>query len=440
MSIVNVNPNLNSLLSTASPTISITFSDDLDPNTINKNAISVYNSDTIDFVNFNLVYSNKVITVIITQNLDYNSNYSIMFKGGTKGILQLNPHNAEFDSNYTLTFKTKPNIIINGDIQPDDNENDNTQEDTNVSTGDFKLIDTTPINESINNDTNQVVFTFNKNITSYDGIEITADDVVYYPLEEESNIENYDIIVEDNTLIIKPKSSFHNKLRFATDYLITINSVVSEDDETINNVVLDFTTVLKPLYVSVKTIRNAFGDLLKGVTDAQLELLIYEASIYAYQWAANRFLLFKPTQAVIQFVFCYVKQLLFDRLFITTGGGVNSNTIIKRKTLADFTIEYGTDQAKFLTDLLKRINDCVESMGMKLGIDQYTVNDGGIQATVKSWNDPRKPIYPNPYYSWNRLGYGGRNSFIKRPINYRNARVKPKSKELTFTRYFGYEV
>ena len=146
MSIVNVNPNLNSLFSTASPTILITFSDDLDPNTINKNTISVYNSDTIDFVNFNLIYSNKVITLIITQNLDYNSDYSIMFKGGTKGILQLNPHNAEFNSNYILTFKTKPNIIINGSIQPDDNENDNIQEDTNVSTGDFKLIDTTPIN------------------------------------------------------------------------------------------------------------------------------------------------------------------------------------------------------------------------------------------------------------------------------------------------------
>jgi hypothetical protein len=439
MSIVNVNPDLNSLLSTASPTISITFSDDLDSNTINKNTISVYNSNTIDFVNFNLVYSNKVITITITQNLNYNTNYSIMFKSGTKGIMKLNPHVAEFNENNILTFKTKPNIIINGNIQPDDN--DNTQEDNdNILPGDFKLINTNPVNETIKNDTNQIVFTFNKNIASYDGIEITADDVVYYPLEEESNINNYDIIAENNTLTIKPKSSFHNKLRFATDYLITINSVVSEDNETISNVTLDFTTVLKPLYISVKTIRNAFGDLLKEVTDAQLELLIYEASIYAYQWAAHRFPLFKPTQTVIQFVFCYVKQLLFDRLFITTGGGVNSNTIIKRKTLADFTIEYGTDQAKFLTDLLKRINDCVESMGMKLGIDQYTVNDGGIQATVKSWNDPRKPIYPNPYYSWNRLGYGGRSSFVKRPINYRNARVKPKSEELTFTRYFGYEV
>lgn len=438
MSIVNINPNLNSLLSTASPTISITFSDDLDVNTINKNTVSVYKSDTIDFVDYNLVYSNKVITITITQNLDYNSDYSIMFKSGIKGIMQLNPHIAEFNTNNILTFKTKPNIIINGNVQPDNN--DNIQEDNNISTGDFKLVSSNPVNETINNDTNQIVFTFNKNISSYDGVEITADDVVYYPLEAESEINNYDITIEDNKIIIKPKSSFHNKLRYATDYIITINSVVSEDNETINNVVLDFTTVLKPLYVSVKKIRNAFGDLLKDISDAQLELLIYEASIYAYQWAANKFYLFKPTQTVIQFVFCYVKQLLFDRLFITTGGGVNSNTIIKRKTLADFTIEYGTDQAKFLTDLLNRINDCVESMGMKLGIDQYTINDGGIQATVKSWNDPRKPIYPNTYYSWNRLGFGGRNSFTKRPINYRNARVKPKSEELTFTRYFGYEV
>jgi hypothetical protein len=326
--------------------------------------------------------------------------------------------------------------------------------DIDVNLTDFALVGCYPLHNSTDTKPKQVIFTFNENVESVDSISILTEDILGEYCDKENNLDNYIIEVQGNKVILTTTAALYNQFRYSTIYNITLYGVKDIEGEILHAVRLEFTTRLAPLYSTVKIIRLSLGPIVKDLTDEEINMLIYLHSIYVYQSIPVYFRMFMPSQVVREYVTCAVKKDLLERYnyFSAAESGSSGDRYIKKKQLADFTIEWGIDGGKAMEKLSTQVDKCLERTALALALPAYMLSDGGMAITVKSWNDPRKPIAPR-MGSWNRLGDKGdnfshnyghfydhyTNLFNKDFLNYRRAIILSNEQKIE-NRVIGYDI
>lgn len=407
MSDITLNPTNNAVNVERNPIIEIPFTCDLDVNSINEKNILLVEKDTNVIVNGRITYVSefKYITIRLYDYLKANTDYCIVIIPGVRGVYKDNPYEPYTLEMINYNFKTgtlidPDNPLLLGETTQITTPTNITEEPTEDS---LCLTSTSPVYNSTDNIVSEMSFTFNKNISSYTGLQITAEDALGWELNNESIVDNYDVTINNNILTIKPKSILHEslKLRYSTIYTITIDKVVSDNLE-LNNVENTFITKFKPQFTTVRLVRKALSDIIKDVTDLEIKEFIYEYSVYVYLNSYATFDINNPSQTVKDFVFCATKLALINNLYNNLSSTGASGSVV-RKTLSDFTIQYGSDATALLTRTIKALEDCVKKSGQLLRLPMYD-DTCEIKTTVKSYDDPRRPATER-IGSWTRLSY-----------------------------------
>lgn len=457
------------------PIIKISFDFDIDPKSLTEETVFLYKEGTSDTVNCvaSYIIGSKTIAIRLYDPLEEDTTYNVMLVGGESGIYMLNPYKPFADLSYEFAFTTGTHenednpYLVKGKSYKDAPAfqgkdgiytlvHDKTGELVShiVTTGSrvapdgtikadpvaleqtiippsgyppspaddkFQLVSTYPLINKEDVYAGQAVFTFNNIVDSYEMLEVSVEDALGYETDNENIVENYNVEIKENQVIVTPKEDLTKtlKFRYGCDYNITLYNVQSIAGEIVREATITFKTKYKPMYCSVKLIRNSLKTIIQDITDDEIKDLIYEFSIYVYLNAKVPFDINKPPLPARDFVCCSTKLALITLIY---GGILNSGKqgMVKRKTLADFTIEYGSDATGILGKLIDNLQKCIDKAGDLLEIDMYTFIDGGMTTTVKSALDPRRPEAP---FSWNRLSYLYPN-FGKRKNNAREYRTR----------------
>lgn len=435
------------------PLIKLSFDIDIDKDSLTKSCIFLYETSSNTEVECvtSWIPGTKSIHIRVYSNLKSNTGYSVMVVGGKSGVYQVNPYQPFSENAYIVEFTTGTSINPNN-IYPNKNEqyinmpafsgNDGVYKIVYDQTGEavshvvttaasigpdneiisnptateqyiyssgteekndpFALIWAEPILNSTDSLVASGVFTFNKPIEEFSGLSIKAESILGYELLEESDIENYNVLVDNNSIIISPKNTLEDFPTFkpSSSYTILIGSVLSESENRLNLVNNSFQTKRTPMYTTMKIVRSGLGKIFANITDDVINDSIYEYSLYVYENSIPRFLIDEPPKIVSDFVLCSVRLALIYQTILGTTVGDFKQGLIKSKTLADFKIEYGDSAAKALSNLISQLEKCIEKAGILLHIPLYKKTDGGIMSTVKSQYDSRRPI---TRASWKRL-------------------------------------
>lgn len=166
---------------------------------------------------------------------------------------------------------------------------------------------------------------------------------------------------------------------------IKLVSIASADDaeDLLEDASLDFYTTITPTYSSSNLVLLEAGGYLQGISEADIEIAIYKYSLDAdtltFRTVSNREFYEYIRR---QWVTCSAaRELLINKV----------NNMVKKKTLADLSVEYDPTYANKIKDL----SDCVQEM-------QRMLSAGGalgpgtserVQVTVPGINAADRPEF-----------------------------------------------
>ncbi len=428
--------------------IEVTFDVALDRSTITDYTVIVVKTSTQEIVSGKVDYipGTNTITFWLFDMLAANTEYTVILVGGESGIKELTPNVAFSSSNFIFSFTTGEsidwNIPLATTLTYEDGpyfrgENGVYQEvfgrtgepishivTTAATVGPsgtivpapfgpdrylppsgttpegeiFALVSSDPVDDETNVlATDPITFTFNGDLASVGSVAITVDNILGFDLPLDNDIANYSFQIDGDDYIITPSGSL-TEMAPSADYMVTLSNIVDVGANTISSVVINFRTKIVPFYSTVKLIRSNLGALIASDPDSDIEDLIYENSLWAFNNASGtqEFLIGSPSQAANDYVTCKTKLDMLERRYLIGGQ-------VTKKSLADLTVEYGSGLAKLVMNKVDKLEKCIEKNELIL-----TTGTGHITAVsaVKAYFDPRYPHYDsyhNINSTWNRL-------------------------------------
>ena len=316
-----------------------------------KGTINV-NNDTITFKPLTYLSPNTKYTVYIGTSILGTDDTSL----DTIKTLSFTTH--EQDIREPLPIEEKLTTIIGTNISF-----------SNSQTSDaFYVTETTPANESFLIDDDTIIIDFNKDIESSQEslISIYVYDIFSdFPPHKLVQSTDYTVTIVGKTITITLDSS-----------LETIDKVVqvkidknfsNTDNETLSSSYsLQFIKQLSVYYSSTKLIKLRAGSILSGITDVNLAMMIFYASL-------NADMLFENTNlSLSNTAFLKKKYALYDTLemALLNNFAVGINDYV-RKQLAEFSIAVSSktkiELYNKLLDEAKRNKELIKSMIANMG-------------------------------------------------------------------------
>ena len=415
----------------------VRFDASIDRSTVNDYTVILVEtaSQTIIPISVDYIVATNTITAQLFDILKKGTDYTLILVGGSSGIFGLSPHEPFSLTNYSFSFVTGEIIDPNQPLAPKVKYQDGEPfqgadgiykvvygrtgepvahivttsaqvgpagtivpapwgaeryiHEDEVPEGDvFSLVKTTPAPGLVGISTNQVIFEFNGNIASVEGLAVKLYDIAGRSVGEYDIQTNYTYTINEKlvTVTIAPTLG---TFRVSSIYEVKLGKVISSSAAVINNAVVNFSTIVTPLYASVQEIRLSLRSLITAEKDSEIETLLYLNSMWIYENAAITFSINEPSKPAIAYVLCKTKSDLLFGKFLSGGD-------IKRKTLADLTIEYGVGMGNVINRKFDELEKCLEHSLDALGV---TVHVGPVSA-IKAKSDPRMPITET---SWQRL-------------------------------------
>lgn len=422
--------------------IRIKFDQTVDRSTVNDYTAILVETDNPNNIipgHVDYIVGTKEVTFQLFDFLKSNTNYTMILVGGTAGIHVLTPTRQPFNSgNYVFSFTvgeivdsnvplatqgtyedgpyfqgeggiykqvfgrtgepvthivtTAAQVGPSGTIVPAPFGADRYIAPSGEYDEDaFKFTSSDPEDGSINNINSNIKFLFNSSLKSVESVVVRVSDILGEELTNESNISNYDFTIDNKEYVVTP-SGLLTGLANAADYEIILNNVKDVIDRVISSIKIIFRTKIIPMYTTVKIVRINLGSLIRNVSDSEIQDLIYENSLWAFDNAKEPFLIDKPTMAAKNYTMCKTKLDLLERHYIKGG-------TIMSKQLADLRIEYGPGISSIIENKIDKLEKCVEKNALIL-----TTGSGFIksQSAEKSYFDARRP---NSH--WRRLNNNG---------------------------------
>lgn len=205
--------------------------------------------------------------------------------------------------------------------------------------------------------------------------------------------------------------------------LITLDSSIADEDGTLLGVdeEIRFWTEFTPVYTSTSLVMAEVGGYLRGVDESSILLAIYQASLDAdvlsfvtarpnseyYQWVKRRW------------VTCMASRLVMTNLV---------SNMVKKKQLADLTVEYDLSWGAKIDDL----QDCIDELTpiLQAGGNISPGSSLPLSTTIKGLNHPDYPEFGRGFVAGER---GGGNTHVyktqgnRKTKTYRSRRAKGKS-------------
>lgn len=437
MAIVQQNPVNFQTNVIRNPFIWIKFDYVLDRSTVNDYTVLLVETENPSVVipgKVDYIIGTSKVTFQLFDFLKKNTNYTVILVGGDNGIKKQTPNEPWSLTNYTFSFTTGESIDWNLPLATSATYTDGPyfQGEAGIykevfgRTGEpvshivttsasvspsgkivpapfgperylppsgedpadtFQFVSSDPANEEVGVTDEKVTFTFSHAIKSVDSVTLKVSDLLDFELADESNSSKYSYQIDDKVYTITPSGSLDGLTKSA-NYEIILNTVTDTSDRTISLVTIGFQTKLSPYYSTVKIIRLNLGSLVSQISDSEIQEVIYENSVWAYEnmtedtkWSID-----SPSKAAKEYVMCKTKLDFLNRYYLK-GGPVQS------KQLADLRIEYGPA----LLPMIQRKADMLEACVKK---NELLITTGNkfykVETAVKSYWDSRKP-------KWSRL-------------------------------------
>ena len=426
--------------------IKVVFDTNLLRSSVNEYTLILVHTNTQNVVSgrVDYIYGTKTATFQLFDYLESDTNYTVIVVGGSSGIHESASEEPFSDNNYVFSFTTGSSIDVNVPLAtrglytdgPYFQGNDGIYTEVFGRTGEpishivttaaavgpsgtivpapfgaerylypsgatpqgetFQLVSSDPEDGEehiIAEDQENITFTFNGDIKSISEFDISVENFLGYDLPNDNNTSNYNLVIDGKDYVITPTGSL-TELAPGAEFTVTLSDILDIADNSISEVSISFKTRPVPMYSTVKIIRTNLGDLIATVTDIEIETVIYEKSLVAYENADRSFEIDEPTDAAKNYVTCKSKLDLLERRYMMGGQ-------VERKTLADLTIQYGSGLAGVVTNKINKLEDCINENWLELTTG---TNHVGPVSAVKSYYDPRYPYNDGSNsVGWNRL-------------------------------------
>jgi hypothetical protein len=199
------------------------------------------------------------------------------------------------------------------------------------------------------------------------GIEIVAEDL----LELDVTQPTWTVTTSDNKLIVTPSS-----WRGGTEYTVTVSSEISGNNSEALGEDYSFSFSVRPEYyfTTVKMVRANLGSAISKIPDEDIEILIYENSLWTYEHSAATFDVDAPPIYVKDYVLCKTK---FDVLN-TALMGTDSVT---RERIGEVEFQYGDSLGTKFKEKIAELKACIEDNKIQiLSLGRRTVVGSAVKA------------------------------------------------------------
>lgn|GEM_PF-5241975 len=374
-------------------TITASFSEQMDPDTINSTNILVFAPD-YETISGTVTYDQVTYTAYFTPSvsLPYGKEIKVIIVGDINDADDLNTgvkdiYGNTMSGNFSWTFTTAGSGVDEPDY-PTEGETDDGETAADITY--MSVVSTDPKNYDTNLDPDLlgvITINFNDNIATKDlenYVTVENGHVLGDPAYEYDSVE-YDLTSSGPVLTITP-SGYEE----ANEYLITILAGISGAAAypMTTDYSFMFTTKMSPMYSSSKIVRLNIGPFIKSVPDDTLNRLIYENSLLAANLSSSAIPSGNVPYYVKQYVTCKSKLDALDaaQLQRSASAGV-------RKRLADFSIEFD-DRNRSLAPIRNKFEKCVEEMEKLLTTGGYGTSFVPFQIGKYSSRRPTWRRYP----------------------------------------------
>jgi hypothetical protein len=235
------------------------------------------------------------------------------------------------------------------------------------------------------------------------GIDISVLDMLDFPTTIPLNTPTWTTSISGNNLTITP-----SVWRPGTIYTVTVSSLISSGapgTELGTNYVFTFDLKPQNYYSSVTLIRANLGDSADNITNSQIENLIYENSVWAFQhyggvlYGGGGFSDVLPPLYVKDYVLCKTKMDVINLILMSSEQPISEK-------VGEVEFKYANRLIEKFRDKMTVLEACVEQSAELLLNFGYSAD---MRIAVRG---QRFPGAPGTSSTWRRIGDNG--SFPRR--------------------------
>lgn len=219
------------------------------------------------------------------------------------------------------------------------------------------------------------------------GIEIEAADLLDLDVDQPT----WTVSVSDNKLVITP-----SVWRGGTEYTITVSSEITGNNSEALGTEYSFDFSVRPEYyfTTVRLVRANLGSAISKISDEDIEVLIYENSLWAYEHSAASFDLDNPPIYVKDYVLCKTKLDVLNTALMGTDS-------VTRERIGEVEFHYGDSLGTKFKEKITELNACIEDNKIQiLSLGRRTV----VSSAVKAGAFVGRPGRDS---TWRRIGADG---------------------------------
>ena len=200
-------------------------------------------------------------------------------------------------------------------------------------------------------------------------------------------------VTNSGEIVDLPEQLFQNNI-----IEVTVASGIEGTDGSIMEepFTFSFMTTTTPSYSAVRKIRLEYGGYIPNIEDDTIQLAILEASLEADQ------LVFSTTQNV-NFLNHIKREWVTCKVALTLINNLN-NSIIKSKSLGDFSVSYDTNT---LRDAMAKAYDCLSKWEPQLIAGGYAKDAQQPSRVVKGEYDPDRPAIGRDWFNAGEINTDG---------------------------------
>lgn len=220
-----------------------------------------------------------------------------------------------------------------------------------------------------------------------DGIDIEAADL----LELDVTQPTWTVAISDNKLVVTPST-----WRGGTEYTVTVSKSISGENSLALGTDYSFSFSVRPEYyfTTVRLVRANLGSAISKITDEEIEILIYENSLWAYDHSATTFNVDDPPLYVKDYVLCKTKLDVLNTALMGTDS-------VTRERIGEVEFQYGDSLGTKFKEKITELRACIEDNKIQiLSSGRRTV----VSSAVKSGTYPGRPGRSS---TWRRIGTDG---------------------------------
>jgi hypothetical protein len=236
-------------------------------------------------------------------------------------------------------------------------------------------------------DMSTIDIAFNDVPVTGNGVTILAEDL----LELDVVQPTWTVAINDNVLIVTP-----SEWRGGTEYTITVSKDITGNNSEALGTDYEFSFSVRPEYyfTTVRLVRANLGSAISKIDDEDIEVLIYENSLWAYDHSATTFDTDDPPLYVKDYVLCKTKLDVLNTALMGTDS-------VTQERIGEVEFHYGDSLGTKFKEKIAELKDCISDNEIQiLSAGRRTV----VSSAVKAGQYPGRPGRDS---TWRRIGSDG---------------------------------